>query len=432
MKFLTTLSVFVVSALSFLEANDGKVVTYLQNSAIPVSSATDLTPLIERIGESRYVLLGESSHGTHEYYIWRKRISKRLIEEKNFSFIAVEGDWSSAYELNKYVKNQPGAAANAREAVHAFKRWPQWMWANEETIALVEWLREYNSDKPEDQKVGFYGIDLYAFDESMDEVISYLQNIDVEKAQLATQAYSCLSPFRENMHDYVRAVFSGMDDCAQRAESVVELLHSLAPEDRCQYHFNALQNALVVRNAERHFRAMASRDQTSWNHRVDNFKQTVEKLMQYYGAESRGIVWAHNTHVGDARATSMIHQGMENIGKMLREKHEEENVFIVGFSTNRGEVVAGTQWGSPMQIMQIPQGAEGSAEDLFLESGFEKALFLFDENTPEPLFNGIGHRAKGVVYNPAQEHGNYVPTILPRRYDAFFFIKETSALKALQ
>ncbi len=431
------LSVYLFTAIfsfQLLHANDTELIDYIRSHAVSLESKQDLDPLIDAAGERQFVLLGEASHGTSEYYIWRAKISKRLIEEKGYRFIAVEGDWTAAYKVNKFVKDLPGAGAGAREVLASFDRWPPWMWNNEEVKELITWLRDYNLELPEHERVGFYGIDLYAMWDSIHEVIGYFESMYPENAERVRQKYNCILAFDDNPQGYAVAVYQGRADCRNEIEDVVLLLRDNAEryksDDRRKY-FNAKQNALVVKYAERHYRAMVDRGPRSWNYRVRNFKNTVDRLAGYFGGDGKGIVWAHNTHVGDARATPMANQGMENIGYLLRQKHGEENVFIVGFGTHRGTVLAGREWGAPVQTMEVPEAMQNSFGDLFYRAGISKALILFDDQVPEALMQARGHRAKGVVYNPLQERGNYVPTIIPQRYDAFIFIEKTSTLSPL-
>jgi erythromycin esterase len=415
-------------------AGDSEIIEYLRGIATPISDAGDLSPLINSIGEQRFVLLGEASHGTSEYYTWRSEISKRLIAEKDFRFIVVEGDWSAAYKVNKYIKRLPGAPGSAAEALSYFDRWPEWMWNNRETLELVEWLYAFNEDLSPDERVGFYGMDIYGMQESIDQVISYTEaNLPGEEARIRS-FYRCIRRFGDDPREYAVAVFRQGADCSGDVARAIEMLHENAPalkrDDETAY-FNAIRNALVVKYAERHYRAMADRGPDSWNHRVRHFKRTVEDLSEYYGGGGRGIVWAHNTHVGDARATPMLQRGSENIGYLLREKYGAGDIFIVGFSTYRGSVLAGREWEGPMELMRVPDAAVSSYDYIMYRVGKQAALFIFDGVYPRAMQRPRGHRAKGVTYHPENEHGNYVPTVLPERYNAVLFIKETTALNPL-
>ena len=405
----------------------------LASLAQPISDADDLAPMIEEAKDKRFVLLGEASHGTSEFYTWRADISRTLIKEHGFNYIAVEGDWDACYELNRYVKDMPGAAESAEAALKTFDRWPLWMWANREVEALVTWLREYNDQQPEDKKVGFYGIDVYGFEGSFKEAVAYLQSLECDASGEAAKAIlECLTPYIADPHDYARAVMLGAADCAPPAEAAVALLReqtdTLREQDAAAW-FNGKQHALVVRNAERHYRAMASRDGNSWNERVFHFHQTVERLDDFYGPDAKGIVWAHNTHIGDARATSMINANRYNIGQLLRQEHGDASVYAVGFGTHRGTVLAGSQWGAAMQRMPTPPARRGSLEYMLNEIGHETLLLLLASAREGGLLTDpLPHRAIGVTFDPAQEQRNYVPTVVPRRYDAFIFIAETQPL----
>jgi len=415
------------------QSGDDDLIEYIRYATHTLDTPADLDPLIDAVGDRQFVLLGEASHGTSEYYVWRAEISKRLIEEKGFQYIAVEGDWTSAYEVNKYIKDLPGAKDNVREVLASFDRWPPWMWNNEEIKNLVEWLRDYNRSIPKQERVGFYGIDIYGMWDSLHEVIETFERYHPDDADQVRNAYDCMIAFGDDPQTYASAVFRGHSDCSGEVEDVVSLLRNNQDRfstDDPQHYFNLKQNALIVKFAERHYRSMPDRGPNSWNHRVRNFKNTVVRLADFY-RDGKGIVWAHNTHVGDARATPMANQGMENIGYLLREARGEGNVFIVGFATHRGKVLAGRQWGAEMETMEVPEAMQNSIGDLFYRAGITNGLMVFADEMPEILFEVRGHRAKGVVYDPMQDRGNYVPTILPQRYDSLIFIEETDILSPL-
>ncbi len=401
-----------------------------------LESAADLDPIIEAMGDRRYALLGEASHGTSEYYQWRAKLSQRLIEEKGFRFIAVEGDWALCHRVNRYIKGIDDTYDNAREALETFDRWPQWMWANEEIVALVEWLRDYNEGREPGDKVGFYGIDVYDMDRSIEKVVAYLEDEAPQLAEEAATAYACFEPFEGDPQRYAQAIALRDVSCQDEAEAVLTLLREHEAElanGNEHAFFAAKRNAHVVRNAERHYRAMLMGGAASWNTRVNHFFETVEALMEYYGEDAKGIVWAHNTHIGDARATEMARAGRRNIGQLVRETHGEEAAFLVGFTTHRGTVLAGSAWEAPMQTMEIPPAMQDSLEDYLHRTNRESMLLMFEdaEELPSVFEEPVGHRAVGVVYNPAQEHGNYVSTEAAARYNALLYFEETEALTPL-
>lgn len=399
-----------------------------------LKTSRDLDPLLEKIGEASYVLLGEASHGTHEYYTWRTAISKRLITEKGFSFIAVEGDWPDCYRINRYVKGHYAPGTTAIDVLREFKRWPTWMWANWEIAALMEWMRLYNNDKPADRKVGFYGLDVYSLWESMDVIVNYLRKEDPKAARLAIEAVRCFEPYEEGQ-DYARAMLNLSANCT---EEVINLLRAVQSRSRNYDHdleasLNAEMNAKVIANAEKYYRSMVSFRDESWNLRDLHMVETLEALMQFHGRRGKGIVWEHNTHVGDARFTDMKDEGLWNVGQLVREKHGlTEGVYIVGFASFKGTVIAGKIWGGKMQIMNVPPAIKNSVEFILHEDSAEDKLILLDTDYWKDRFRDYtGHRAIGVVYHPEYERGNYVRTLLPFRYDALIFVDESNALNAL-
>ena len=406
--------------------------------AIPLHESADLDPLLERIGNARYVLIGEASHGTSDFYRWRAELSKRLIEERGFSFVSVEGDWPDCYRVNRYVKWRPDAGNSAYDVLHAFERWPTWMWANRDVVAFATWLRSYNERLPDERQVGFYGLDVYSLFESMAEVVQYLDRIDPEAARQARRAYSCFDPYAEDVQEYARATALVPTSCEDEAISILAALRRKAPEyaaDGRDAYFNAEQNALVARGAELYYRTMVRGGPTSWNVRDHHMVDTLERLMRFHGPLAKGIVWEHNTHIGDARFTDMARAGMANVGQLVRQAHAGDDVVLVGFGSHHGTVIAAEEWGLPMQRMRVPDARAESYEAVMHESGVRDFLLLFDgsDDGGIPGLDEIrGHRAIGVVYHPGAERwGNYVPTLLARRYDGFIYLDTTEALDPL-
>jgi erythromycin esterase len=406
--------------------------------ARPLATADDLDPLIERIGDARYVLLGEASHGTSEYYTWRTEISKRLVLEKGFSFIAVEGDWPDCYRVNRYVRAFEDSGENAEAVLHAFERWPTWMWANREVVELVSWLRRHNDRVHPDRRVGFYGLDVYSLWDSMHAVVEYLERLDPALARAARRAYSCFDPYHNEPQDYARATAIVPTSCEAEAVAVLRELRSRAPEykqDGREAYFNAEQNALVARNAELYYRTMVRGGPASWNIRDTHMVETLERLMTNHDPHARAIIWEHNTHIGDARYTDMATHGMINVGQLVRDRHDHEGVVLVGFGTHRGTVIAAEEWGAPMERMRVPDARAGSWEDVCHRENADDKLMIFDgeaDGGVPGLEPPRDHRAIGVVYDPRNERwGNYVPSVLPRRYDAFIYIDQTQAVDPL-
>jgi erythromycin esterase len=408
--------------------------TPLSKNHWPLASSKDLDPLLEKTKGSAFVLLGEASHGTHEYYTWRTAISKRLIQEQDFSFIAVEGDWPDCYRINRFVKGYMTPSTTAIEVLREFKRWPTWMWANWEIAALMEWLREYNATRPHDKKIGFYGLDVYSLWESMQIMIEYLKKEDPASARLAIEAIRCFEPYEEGQ-DYAKAMLHLSPDCS---DEVVKLLYSVRKRSPHYDHdreasLNADMNAQVIANAEKYYKSMVSFRDQSWNIRDTHMVETLEAIMKFHGRQAKAIVWEHNTHVGDARYTPMKDEGMWNVGQLVREKHERQGVFILGFSSYQGSVIAGKAWGSAMQQMNVPPAMKGSIEAVLHEESPDNKLILFGGEFWRKHFRDqIKQRAIGVVYDPEHEQGNYVPTLLPLRYDGLIHIDTSKALHPVE
>ncbi len=408
--------------------------------------SVDLMPLFNIISSNvDYVLLGEASHGTSDFYKWRTEITKYLISNEAFSFIAVEGDWPDCYAVNRYVKGLEVSGKNAYDVLYAFKRWPTWMWANKEMVELVEWLREYNSTLPEDKKVGFYGLDVYSLWESMEAVVQFLQKIDPAAVKFAIDAYGCFEPYGKSVDDYARATAFIPESCEDEVINLLVTLRSKASQykqnglQQSEDYFNAEQNALVVKDAELYYRKMMQGGTSTWNIRDIHMMETLKRLMKFYDkTNARSIVWAHNTHIGDARYTDMARAKMLNLGQLVREYATEKKTALVGFATYSGTVIASTEWGEPMQIMSVPEAIQGSW-DRFLHDLNEgnDSLLIFknsnDNNNGNVYWDKIrGQRAIGVVYHPEYEaYGNYVPSNLSKRYDAFFHIDKTQAVHPL-
>ena len=400
----------------------------------PVTDFESLQPLFDTFADKQYVLLGEASHGTREFYTWRREISKKLIKDYGFSFIAVEGDWPDCYRINRYVKGYPDSGISAHEVLYTFNRWPTWMWANWENVELIDWLQKYNNDMSEEKKIGFYGLDVYSLWDSLREIITFLKKNDPDAIDAAIKAYQCFEPYNEDPHQYARAVMLVPKSCEDEVVSLLKTLQQIKPKNNGDHEafFNAEQNAIVIKNAEKYYRTMIHGGANSWNTRDTHMVETLERLMEFHGKDAKGIVWAHNTHIGDARYTDMHETGEVNIGHLVREQHGEERVSLVGFSTYKGNVIASVAWDEPMERMPAPKALPGSWDALLHESSPNDKLLLFNSgNIPEELFTVKGQRAIGVVYVPEHEFGNYVPTVLPRRYDGLLFFDTTHAVSPL-
>lgn len=407
---------------------------YAKGKVNRLTTEDDLNPLIERIGDARIVMLGEASHGTHEYYTWRAQITKRLIEESDFNFVAVEGDWPDCYKINRFIKNYKNSGEDALGVLHEFERWPTWMWANWEIKAFIEWLSAHNKNLSHNQQVGFYGLDVYSLWDSILSIIAYLDNVDPEAANNARRAAKCFEPYESDFSSYARSTRIVPEGCENE---VIELLQEVVKkmpiyDSDQEAVFSTQQNAYVAVNAEKYYRAMIEFGPESWNIRDRHMADTLDRLLVHYGKGSKAVIWEHNTHIGDARATSMSRRGLLNIGQVIREKYDEDNVVLVGFGSYKGSVIAGDHWEAPMKKMPVPPAKDNSWEALLHELDPNDLLMIFDQYADQPKKN-IDHRAIGVVYDPDQEkYGNYVPSLIPYRYDAFIHIDKSHALHPLK
>jgi erythromycin esterase len=360
-----------------------------------LEKSADLNPIFDQIERDNihYVLLGEASHGTSEFYKWRAEITKYLISKGEFSFIAVEGDWPDCYRVNRYVKGMSFSDENAYNVLYSFNRWPTWMWANREIFDLIEWLREYNTTLPEEQKIGFYGLDVYSLWESLNAVIEFLKKVDPKAVQTAIQAYHCFEPYSESVEEYARATAFVHDSCEGEVIEMLIDLHSKANQystdglAKKEAYFNAEQNAIVTRNAELYYRKMIQGGTATWNIRDTHMMDTLTRLMDFHGKGSaKSIVWAHNTHIGDARYTDMAIANMVNLGQLVSQQVGQNNVLLVGFGTYSGTVIAAREWGERMERMNVPPAVKGSWDNVIhnLSNGRD-SLLIFRNNISQTL-----------------------------------------------
>jgi erythromycin esterase-like protein len=310
------------------------------------------------------------------------------------------------------------------------------MWANWEIVALIEWLYQFNNSSRDNKKIGFYGLDVYSLWDSMEAIKKYLEKVDPSALEKANEAFRCFEPYKkDDGSSYAYASRMVPDLCETEVIDLLKEIQQRMPDYNSENElaFSAEQNALVAVNAEKYYRAMVGGGAESWNVRDGHMEETLERLLDFHGPNSKVVVWEHNTHIGDSRYTDMTDEGMYNIGELVRTKYRNEEVVLVGFGSYEGTVIAGKSWGAPMQVMNVPKAREGSWEHLLHEAGSNNKLLLMQDLMHETfLEDRIGHRAIGVVYNPGYErYGNYVPSIMPLRYDAFLYIDETKALHPL-
>lgn len=399
----------------------------------PLQTEQDLDALISQIGDKKIVLLGEASHGTTEYYTWRAAITKRLIQEKGFGIIAVEGEWADSYRVNQFIKGGPRDSLQVNKLLAHYDRWPTWMWGNYEVAELVHWLNGYNQGKVAPSKANFYGLDVYCLWESIEELMPYVQDND-SLAGMAKEVMKCFQPFSDDPIQYAHAVRNASENCRAQTLRLYQAIlnYTAVNADSEEAKLILQQNSLVALNGEKYYSAAATSNTASWNIRDRHMATTVKRLLDHHGPSAKMIVWAHNTHVGDARYTDMAAAGMTNLGQMVREFFGRENVYIVGFGSYSGKVTAADAWGGSIRTMRVPKAIRGSWEALLHNNGaYNKLLFSNELRKLAPLMESIGHRAIGVQYNPSFESGNYVPSVIPERYDAFLFFDESAALRPL-
>ena len=420
--------------------NTSTIVTTIRQSAHAFAGApADYDPLIEAIADARFVLIGEASHGTHEFYRHRAQITKRLIVEKDFSAVAVEADWPDAYRVNQFVRHE-GQDEEAIDSLAGFERFPAWMWRNADVLDFVGWLRNYNEHR-QLKRVGFYGLDLYSLHTSMRAVLDFLDKVDPEAARRARYRYSCFEHFGEDTQAYGYAANFGLsksceDEAVSQWMEMQRRAADLAQRDgkvsRDAFFF-AEQNARLVKNAEAYYRSMFTGRVESWNLRDTHMAQMLDALADYLGRSSKIVVWAHNSHLGDARATEMGSSGELNLGQLVRQKYGAD-ALLVGFTTYQGTVTAASNWDDPAERKGVRPALPDSYEELFHRVGIPNFLLLVNSwvmqrSLKEPRLE----RAIGVIYLPQSERvSHYFLARLPNQFDAVIHLDDTRAVEPLE
>ena len=421
-------------AAQAITAGEEMLVKRIAGAAEPFDSidTADFGPLLERVGSARIVLLGEATHGTSEFYRMRERISRELIIKKGFRFIAIEGDWPDAARVDNYVRHVEYSASEWT----AFARFPTWMWRNNEVRNFINWLREHNAATRHEARIAFHGLDLYSLYVSIHSVLSYLDQVEPEAAQVARQRYGCLTPWQGDPAAYGHAALTGSyHTCEQQVvralKDLLERRVAYAKRDGERF-FDAVQNARLVANAERYYRIMYYGSRASWNLRDEHMFTTLKNLLAFYGTGSKAIVWAHNSHVGNSAATEMALRGEHNIGHLCRQEFGG-NAYLIGFGTNSGTVAAASDWDGPMEIKKVQPALPKSYERLFHATGCAR-FTLSLRNRPElTAMEGLGkpqlERAIGVIYRPETERAShYFQAVLPRQFDEYIWFDDTRAV----
>ena len=426
--------------------NDATLMEPVRETAHPLSGAVqDYDPIMDLVGDARFVLLGEASHGTHDFYHERAKITQRLIEEKGFMAVAVEADWPDASRVGRYVR---GASddAYAIEALADFKRFPTWMWRNTDVVEFVEWLRAHNAALGSSAtKTGFYGLDLYSLRASMAAVLQYLEEVDPDAAKKARARYACFDHSGEDDQVYGFLTASGVTrscqeevvsqlvELQQRAMEYVRRDCRVAEDD----FFSAEQNARVVKNAEAYYRSMFLEEASSWNLRDRHMAETLDALVAHLERQdgrAKIVVWAHNSHIGDARATQMGQRGELNIGQLVRERYDRDAV-LVGCTTHHGTVTAASAWGGPAERKRVRPALSGSYETMFHDTQLARFLLTLRERdkVTEALWDPRLERAIGVIYLPETERmSHYFHAQLCDQFDAVLHFDETRAVEPLE
>lgn len=426
-----------------LNPADAASVELIRAAAIPITgAATDYDSLMARIGDARFVLLGEATHGTQEFYHERARITQRLIQEKGFSGVAIEGEWPDAQGVHRFIRND-GGPATAEDALRGFTSgFPEWMWANTAVRDLVVWMRQYNTGRAAEQQVGFYGLDVYSLFESADSVITYLARSDPAAAARARARYACLLPYRGSPEQYAAAAGGNAEEsCEDETTAQVQEMEQLfargGGDTRAQdERFSALQNARIAAGGEAYWRAQWEGGPAGWNARDRHMAMTLEHLVDHLAASGRTpkiVVWAHNTHSGDARLTSMGQGGEWNVGQLMRIAYEGESI-LVGFTTYQGTVLAAEGWDEPGRVRRLNPALPESFSALFHRTGLPAFLLTFRGR--EELSRAMGEprleRAVGVVYMPRTERqSHYFTAMMSRQFDAVIHVDSSTAVTPL-
>ena len=419
-------------------SSDAELARLVAQHCEPFASidSVDLRPLLERIGDARIVLLGESTHGTSEFYRMRERISRELIEHRGFSFIAIEADWPDAARVDHYVRHMEYRPSEWT----AFARFPAWMWRNEETRDFVDWLRTHNAAQDAARRVAFHGLDLYSLFSSIHAVLEYLDKVDPSTARMARLRYGCLTPWQSDPATYGHAALTGTYRSCE--DAVVSVLTDLRTRQQAyaehdgERFLDAVQNAQLVTNAERYYRIMYHGSRASWNLRDQHMFDTLANLLRFHGPGSKGIVWAHNSHIGDSAATEMSSRGEFNLGHLCKERFGQ-GAYAIGFGTHTGTVAAASDWDGPMQRKAVSPSLAGSYERLCHDARVPRFLLPLQSPAADRMRTGLMtprlERAIGVIYRPDTElQSHYFRAVLPRQFDEYVWFDEAEAVTPLR
>jgi erythromycin esterase-like protein len=424
-------------ALFRFSSDERDLVERLKKAAEPLPDPSEeaFGAAFDRFGDAKVVLLGEASHGTSEFYRARAAITRRLVERHGFTIVAVESDWPDAGFVDRFIRG----GADEPFPEDAFTRFPRWMWRNEEVKVFVDWLKEWNGLRPPESRVEFRGLDVYSLGDSMRAVLDYLDGIDPQAASTARQRFGCLSPWFAAPERYGREVAFGRKHPCE--DQVAEILHDLLDKRMAfavrdgERFFDAAQNARIVRAAEQYYRVMYRGSVDAWNLRDRHMFDTLQRLLAHRGPDAKAVVWAHNSHIGNAAATAMGWEGEFNIGELCRKAYRHD-AALIGFSTDRGTVAAASDWDGPMEIKRVRPARDDSHEALFRAAGHPRGLTVLRGDDRRGLREALAEprleRAIGVIYRPETERqSHYFEAELPEQFDAFVWFEETSAVTVL-
>ena len=419
-----------------LRPDEGEIVNAIAAFSEPFNSieGAELDALLERIGDAKIVLLGEATHGTSEFYRMRERISQELIARKGFRFVAIEGDWPDVARLDHYVRHFEYPPSEWT----AFARFPTWMWRNNEVRSFVDWLHAHNAERAPPERVAIYGLDLYSLYTSIRSVLKYLDEVDPDSARIARQRYGCLTPWQADPATYGHAALTGAYRTCEKevVRMLQDILHKqsdYAAHDGERF-MDAVQNARLVTDAERYYRIMYYGSRASWNLRDNHMFETLRTLLDFHGSKAKAIVWAHNSHVGDAAATEMSARGEYNIGHLCREEFGN-SVYSIGFGTHTGTVAAASDWDGPMEVKAVLPSLKQSYERLCHETG--RSQFMLPLRGRSEVRDRLARprleRAIGVIYRPETElASHYFQAVLPEQFDEYIWFDESRAVTPFQ
>src|SRR5271169_2349546 len=417
-----------------LRPDEGEIVNAIAAFSEPFNSigGAELDALLERIGDAKIVLLGEATHGTSEFYRMRERISQELIARKGFRFVAIEGDWPDVARLDHYVRHFEYPPSEWT----AFARFPTWMWRNNEVRSFVDWLHAHNDERAPSERVAIYGLDLYSLYTSIGSVLRYLDEVDPDSARIARQRYGCLTPWQADPATYGHAALTGAYRTCEKevVRMLQDILHKqsdYAAHDGERF-MDAVQNARLVTDAERYYRIMYYGSRASWNLRDNHMFETLRTLLDFHGSKAKAIVWAHNSHIGDAAATEMAARGEYNIGHLCREEFGN-SAYSIGFGTHSGTVAAASDWDGPMEVKAVLPSLEQSYERLCHDTGRPRFMLPLRGHSAVEVRNRLAkprlERAIGVIYRPETElASHYFQAVLPAQFDEYIWFNETRAV----